>query len=1809
MKQLTISLILFLSALTGIWAQPNPPAQGGGFVTNDTLGCAPYVVNLFSFAPGAVSQNWDFGNGTTSILANPTVIYLNSGVYTIILDVEYADGTTEQFVRNSYIEVSENPAIDFNLGASSICANNNEINVQNNATVASQFLWDFGDGYLTTDAEPTHVYSSAGNYNVSFFATNTAGCTSDTSFVLNIVPVVQAAVQTIGASTACDSSYLFSFDATSPNIQNYNWEFSDGSQLTGSSVQHSFNTSGAFDLTLYTTDQNGCVDTSFTSSIAEIIGYADNFIASTNSVCAGSSVTFTSNTNGATSVDWDFGDGNQGTGATVTHTYQNPGQYDVTMTTAYPGGCIHTYTDSNFVIVSGASNVSMTISDTSVCVGESIALEAISANMPNVKWFFGDGMSAPAYTPIATQQYTIPGNFNIRLIYGAAGCSDTIYQPVIVSQPISDFQNVTFANCAPASIQFNDMSTNAVSWNWTFSNGQTSLQENPQITFNQSGSYDAELVVVDQNGCTDTSAISNAVVISNNTPSGFQHATFSGCAPFSVSLYDYSIGSGLWNWNFGDGNSSNLATPNHVYTLPGEYVVSLNTIDSLGCGVQIDTFAIVNVNTLYIDSTIVDLNCDSLQVNWAAYCSDCISQYWDFGDGNNSTSLMALNTYAGYGPFEASFTGISSQGCVGMRFFEINLDSCWVNSPTNPSLNANTPVPGSPGSWTSSNTPPSNIIVPENEYCAPITLSIANPVPNAQNWIWHFGDGTVLQGFQPQHTYSDAGLYSIMLEFEIGGVLDTMYYHYFVQVNGHENQIVVNSINNCNNLDANILSQNTGLMYYNWNLNNHQLPIDSYSFDTTFVNSNQLHSIVLTTIDSNFCTYSTSAGIIAQGISPVFTFDSVICVNDTLTISHTIPHYMQAVWNFGDGYTGTYSNHVYNTNGVYQVSVTALDTNGCVAEFNVGEVVVNSVNGTFMYSSPSSLCVGDTIYFSAQDVMNDSYTWSLTNVTMISTEANGVGIVNAPGIFDIALETSNHGCVATSQQQSVYTVNQAQADFSFNQDNLCLPITSQFTDLSPSAVSWEWDFGDGDTSQVQNPVHVYNTQPNGQVSLTIVDNNGCEASISKNNIDLYNTQLNISGTFGCAPEAIEFSENSQNTILWEWAFGDGSIDSVAAPNHLYTDPGVYDVTLVTTSADGCVDTVYHPALVEIDFVVADFTSSVNMGCAPQPAFFTNSSQNATSWEWTFGNGATSSQENPVQVYYVGGNYNIQLIAQSASGCLDTLNATIDILGPNADFSLLDTMLCQGENVSFLNNSQGATSFSWLFGDGNSSNSAQPVYQYANSGVYDITLIALDDNGCQNIQTQTLPITINNLPDPTFTISDTIGCDPLPISLSSVASSVSVQWLINGSTVSTNMNYNTNLVTGNYNISMIATSTEGCMDSSAIQIVDVLPVNSIQIDPIGPVCETTPSITVNSSVLGGEWTINGAPNATNQFDLTSLDPGDYTLIQEVNTMCGDIDSVVLHIDSMITATIQPTQVSCENDLPFQLVSSSNLGYWSGPGVINPYNGLFDPSNANHGVNQLTYTIMNGSCLFVDSTSVIVNRIPDANFSVSEGMICEGNSLSITSPVNSVSTTYDWLVWNDMDSIYSNSISPEFDLDPGNWSIALEVVQDGCVNLATLNDIVVLDTLAPNSPDIIRSTVVEDEAILTEWEDPAYGDQKILNYHIWRSNDSMNFSIIETVDKNERSFIDYSVDVHQDNYYYLVVPQNVCNVKPEGIQMSSSILLKKEEVVGDQLMFNWTEYYKWKEGVDYYELQRLNEFGEWETIETVDSTKHSVVTKHP
>jgi len=244
------------------------------------------------------------------------------------------------------------------------------------------------------------------------------------------------------------------------------------------------------------------------------------------------------------------------------------------------------------------------------------------------------------------------------------------------------------------------------------------------------------------------------------------------------------------------------------------------------------------------------------------------------------------------------------------------------------------------------------------------------------------------------------------------------------------------------------------------------------------------------------------------------------------------------------------------------------------------------------------------------------------------------------------------------------------ASFSYSATSCTLaPVT--YTDLSVSGsgtiTNWTWNFGDGNTSNDQNPVHQFSLAGAFNVSLTVRDINGCIATYTQQ-IEWFPESeilVNPEEDIGCEPFTVSIINNSFpiNGYTTEWDLGDGNTSVAASPTHTYETPGTYTVSLTITSPIGCVSQQTFPDLITVyETPEADFL------CDPQDpsnfdpvVTFTDQSTGVATWLWDFGTGDTSTDPSPIYSYPDTGKFVVVLEVTHIDGCTDTMSKIIDVV--------------------------------------------------------------------------------------------------------------------------------------------------------------------------------------------------------------------------------------------------------------------------------------------------------------------------------------------------------------------------------------------------------------------------------------------------------------------------------------------------------------------------------------------------------------------
>lgn len=374
-----------------------------------------------------------------------------------------------------------------------------------------------------------------------------------------------------------------------------------------------------------------------------------------------------------------------------------------------------------------------------------------------------------------------------------------------------------------------------------------------------------------------------------------------------------------------------------------------------------------------------------------------------------------------------------------------------------------------------------------------------------------------------------------------------------------------------------------------------------------------------------------------------------------------------------------------------------------------------------------------------------------------TTEANPAShTYESVGSYWIRMRAEGQYCFEEDSAQVIIRQTLPQVDFSFTSIEGCLPLEVTFTNetLYADSSTFFWDFGDGTTSTELNPVHVYDQSGVYTISLQasneldVVMERRVDIVVDLNQGPMSDFRIRLAQAYLPGQE-ITFFNQSQRAEFYYWDFGDGTTSTEEEPSHVYNEVGEYDIILVTSNSLGCADTLVQNIFIEPFHPEVDFTYEPPTGCRPLTVQFRNLSRFAEpgTYRWSFGEGeGVSTEENPTYTYYEPGLYTVTLEASNSLGITERTikEFSVEVYEtPRAAFNLRPQEAFQTEPIYFVNLSIGAENYYWDFGDGNTSTEFEPSHVYAETGMYDVTLIAESAEGCTDTLTMESAVIIKN----------------------------------------------------------------------------------------------------------------------------------------------------------------------------------------------------------------------------------------------------------------------------------------------------------------------------------------------------------------------------------------------------------------------------------------------------------------------------------
>lgn len=599
-------------------------------------------------------------------------------------------------------------------------------------------------------------------------------------------------------------------------------------------------------------------------------------------------------------------------------------------------------------------------------------------------------------------------------------------------------------------------------------------------------------------------------------------------------------------------------------------------------------------------------------------------------------------------------------------------------------------------------------------------------------------------------------------------------------------------------------------------------------------------------------------------------------LNVTFTNTSSTGNYF--IWYFGDGSTDTsfHTSHTYTQPSFYFPQLNAWDTTGGGMIWKGNYMLPSGiqVNGSGLYTNADTVCPNEQVemYIYPQ---GNNYNWQFGDGGS-STQQNPIHTYTLTGIYTITV-TANTSCGPQTLTKQVVVMNGAipSANFHFMNNPVCPNESVRIEANNWRLSSYTWNFGDGSspvTGTDNRPTHTYTTTGNYVVTLSVTSTCGTSNSYSdtihiQNNVYIPNwVNINASTSSSCPNEPINFNVNYQDGKYYLWRFGDGDTSGSTHPTHSYTSTGIKTVSLTITNGCGNDTTITTQVTITNGLYYNSFTSAYNSSPAcPNDDVYFNTNASAVSYVWRFGDGDTATGPGPVHQYTATGTYNASVTMTNGCGNDTTVVTTVVItntLTPTLTgdmFGAPSSSGCPGDSMLFF--AMGGASYTWYFGDGDSTSQTYPLWipdagpngayvdiaqhAYAAVGTYTVTLKYC--NGCGNCTTNSFTINIDT--------TEQVNGGFAPISGAKACETVNIlafggstyQWSFGDGTLDTTIVGSTNhaySTAGTYTISVKIINS--CGNSATYS-------ETITIAPI-----QTPTVTVNNNIF------TSSPAATYQW---------------------------------------------------------------------------------------------------------------------------------------------------------------------------------------------------------------------------------------------------------------------------------------------------------------------------------------------------------
>lgn len=1369
---------------------------------NNTYLCPGTPVHFQANSFG--NLQWSFGDGGTSTARNPVNYYADTGTYEVKLIISNGCGLKDTAIQEIYVEYNtgelpETPYFyfghvdydDFGGDTLPVCPGEKVFFENESPDNPLSYTWVFGDGTQSVGQDAAHIYYTPGIHEVILYARNNCGGTMSFSKWVDVdTNIAPKALLNVAPYKLCPGEKVYFWDEENNDKEtlkfDYSVDYGDGqSKLnfngidTSAKVEvlasHTYTNTGTYPFTFSV--ENKCGNT---------IQLSDSIIVENNA--ANKPFYYINN---STQPDGPpggyFHDWSVSKDPAQEHEFVIPIQWS-----GWQGGW-----DSTFYVFFWYDELDPTAGDPGPPNG------FVKFETNGEIQFSAD--TVRAYVPI---NHLYPPQVGFAAVWY---CQDVpiggyeIIEPTVYGMPMID----TFA------INSFDIQQNG------FTNIIDSTMGNPiyiDPMYTYSGNCSPVYQVAGEYAYNTAANEIAYLELENDSNYYMQYSLTDQWDNMYVTDGDYFVNPVADTIKFtGSGECYSSDTGIYTFFMMGDTTITFNLVYDF-CKQRAEflngrTFKLrENLNK---DSRNQIIACPGDNVKFSVVGGQ--SYEWHFGDGSPvNTNQIALHAYANAGDYNAWVVATNSCGRTDTIHTLVKVKE---NALPDQVLDG---------------------IRTENDYIArsePVKFKIADDRMAFTGWDydWSFGDGTKSQAISPIHTFNETGEHNVRVKVTNGCGVSEFTRNIYIESSGNRCDSILEAkfdylVTDTVNLKVQYNNKSFGnISSYYWDFGDGTSSVDTIPPVHTY-NHEGFYDVCL----SVFHPGMNCADMICKKIKvgdleceAAFEYTKNNAQNK-IFMEDLSAQASEWRWDFDDGSYSYKQNpeHTYSEPGVYEICLTVKNGAGCVSSncevVQVGYMDSTQLISDFTYSIDPDTTTKVYFYENITGVVTGGH-WDFGDGTIANTP-NPVHTYAKEGVYEVCAVAHNENLGKTSEKCKEIVLGQSacKANFIYHVDSATNQVS--FYDMSSGAVSaWYWDFDDGNWNDSADAVNTYTQAGTYTVCLHTYDSAAdCTSEKCKDIIISSMQEKGLVADFSYFYQQdsgiVDFTDQSKGSpTSWYWTFGDGTIAEAQSPRHAYSNEGLYNVCLnVFDNATGnrskkCKEIIYGSSACNIQADFSYFIDNANKSIKMQD----HSAGTVNSWFWNFGDGYTSSMQNPQHTYDSAGYYLISLsVKDSSSGCIDYYADFIQVGEGNCKAEFDYTVNTSTRNVRFIDKSKGTiTNRFWLFGDGlySIANTDSINHVYPRKGMYDVKL-TVSDALCMDVDEQQVQVG-EVLCNADFEVYVDQSTNTAYLTNKVLGTHTNLYWVFGDGAVSTELNpVHTFKQPGYYKISLNTfNNANGCMD--------------------------------------------------------------------------------------------------------------------------------------------------------------------------------------------------------------------------------------------------------------------------------------------------------------------------------------------------------------------------------------------------------------